>query len=101
MAISRNQRKVERKMTLTQAIDKLFFVESVDYLYYLDCLWGREVHEEQEELDEAKRIFSESGLDLDEVLAKKKVRYANRIPEPIRFIDRPHFIAIETDDLPF
>ena len=87
-------------MTLSQAIDKLFFVECGDYPYYLDCLWGEEIYEEQEEVDEARQVFSESGLDLDEVLAKKKARYANVVPEPIRFIDRC-FKAVETDELPF
>ena len=88
-------------MTLSNAIDKLFFVECGDYPYYLDCLFGVEIYEEQEEVDKARAVFAESGLDLDEVLAKKKARRANYVPEPIPFIDRPHFVAVETDELPF
>lgn len=88
-------------MTLSNAIDKLFFVECGDYMYYLDCLFDEEVYEEQEEVKEARAVFAESGLDLDEVLAKKKARRANYVSEHIPFIDRPHFVAVETDELPF
>lgn len=87
-------------MTLSQAINKLFFVECGDYPYYLDCLFGEEIYEEQDEVDEARRVFDESGLDLDEILAKKKTRRAYYVPDPIPFIKRT-FIRCETDELPF
>jgi len=89
-------------MTISAAIDKLFFVASEDYSFYLDCLFGNEIHEEEEEVNEARKTLSDAGIELtDEILAKKKARRANRVPEPIPFINRPHFKAIETNELPF
>lgn len=88
-------------MTISTAIDKLFFVECGDYQFYLDCLFGNEIYEEQEEVDEARKTLADAGIELtDEIIAKKKARRANQVPEPTRFIDR-HFVAIETDELPF
>lgn len=87
-------------MTLREAIDKLFFVECGDYPLYLDNLFGEEQKEELEEVNEARTVFAESGLDLDEVLAKKKTRQANCVHEPIPFIKRT-FFRCETDELPF
>lgn len=89
-------------MTISAAIDKLFFVECGDYLFYLDCLSDNEIYEEREEVEEARKTLADAGITLtDDLLAKKKARRANYVPEPIPFIDRPHFIAIETDELPF
>jgi hypothetical protein len=88
-------------MTLSQAINKLFFVVLCGYPTYLECLWEDEVDKELEEVNEATRIFNQSGLDFDEVIAKKRERQANHVHEPIRFIDRVPFIPVETDDLPF
>lgn len=89
-------------MTISAAINKLFFVECGDYPFYLDCLFGNEIYEEQEEVDEARKTLADAGIELtDEILAKKKTRRANYVPEPIPFINRPHFKAIETDELPF
>jgi hypothetical protein len=89
-------------MTISAAIDKLFFVASEDYPFYLDCLFGNEVHEEEEEVSEARKTLANAGIKLtDELLAKKKARRANVVPEPTRFIDRPHFKAVEIDELPF
>ena len=89
-------------MTTSAAIDKLFFVECDDYQFYLACLFNNEIYEEQEEVDEAKKTLADTGIELtDEILAKKKARKANFVPEPIPFINRPHFTAVETDELPF
>ena len=89
-------------MTVSAAINKLVFVMSEDYPFYVDCLFGNEIREEEEEVNEARKALAEAGIELtDEILAKKKARRANVVPEPTRFIDRPHFKAVETDELPF
>ena len=60
-------------MTISAAIDKLFFVECGDYPFYLDCLFGNEIYEEQEEVDEARKTLADAGIELtDEILAKKE-----------------------------
>lgn len=89
-------------MTVSQAIDKLFFVNCGDYEFYLYNLVGNEYYEELEEVKEAMKTLEDAGIKLtDEILAKKKERSSNRVPEPIPFIKRPHFKAVETDELPF
>lgn len=88
-------------MTVSQAIDKLFFVASEDYSLYLDCLSGNEIYEEQEEVKEAQKTLTEAEIPFTkEILAKKKDRGSNLVPEPIPFIRRA-FKTVETDELPF
>ena len=89
-------------MTVSSAINKLCFVTSEEYSFYLDCLFGNEFYEEDEEVNEAKKVLADAGIELtEEIIAKKKERDANRIPEPIPFINRPRFTAVDIDELPF
>lgn len=88
-------------MTISNAIDKLFFVNSEDYSFYLSCLFANEEKEEQEEVEEACKTLEDAGIKLTEaIIEKKRVRRANIVPELIRFIDR-QFKAVELDELPF
>ena len=88
-------------MTVSNAINKLFFTESEDYPLYLDCLSSNEFYEEQEEVSKAKKTLAEAGIPLtEEILTKKRERALNVVPEPIPFIRRA-FRAVETNELPF
>ena len=88
-------------MTISAAIDKLFFVNSEDYPFYLSCLFANEEAEEREEVEEAIHTLEDAGIKFtDEILEKKKIRINNVSPEPIRFIDR-QFKAVDIDELPF
>ena len=88
-------------MTISAAIDKLFFVNSEDYSFYFSCLFAGEEKEEQEEVEEALHVLEDAGIKFtDEILEKKKIRSNNVAPAPIRFIDRT-FKAVDTDELPF
>lgn len=88
-------------MTVSAAINKLFFVNSEDYPFYLSCLFANEEEEEKEEVEEALHTLEEVGIKFtDEILEKKRVRRNNIVPAPIRFIDR-QFKAVDIDELPF
>lgn len=88
-------------MTISNAINKLFFVNSEDYQFYLSCLFANEEQEEKEEVEEALRVLEDAEIKFtDEILEKKRVRRNNIVPEPIRFIDR-QFKAVDIDELPF
>lgn len=88
-------------MTVSNAINKLFFVNSEDYSFYLSCLFANEEKEEHEEVEEACKTLEDAGIKLtDAIIEKKRARRANIVQEPIRFIDR-QFKAVESDELPF
>jgi len=89
-------------MTISSAIDKIYYSTTEEYEFYLFCLWNNELVEEEEELKEAYEVLSEAGISYTaEITNKKSLREKNVVPKPILFIDRPHFFAVETDELPF
>jgi len=88
-------------MTIREAIAKIAFVEhSDDYALYFDDLFMDERIEECEEVREAKKLLKLHGI-TDKDVKKHSDRQSNIVPEPVRFIDRPRLIKIDTDDLPF
>jgi len=87
-------------MTIREAIEKIAFVEYGDYEFYFDNLFMDERFEECKEVREAKKLLRLHGITDDDV-KKHYNRQRNVMPKPVRFIDRPHFFMIDTDDLPF
>lgn len=89
-------------MNVRNAIAKIMYSMSEEYEFWLDCLETHEMREEIEELKEAYEIVSEHNIVVTkEMVEKRKTRALNRVPEPVRFIDRPHFIPVDVDELPF
>lgn len=91
---------LEMKYEIDQAVAVAARCISEDYAFYVSCLPSEEELEEAEEVRDAWVTLSEYGITLAD-LQKHTTRQVNKPEEPIRFIDRPHFVAIETEDLPF
>lgn len=91
--------KFDRK-DIEYAIKVLAFQKSVDYGLYLSTLTPAEEKSEAEEIKEAKSIADMYHI-TDKDIEKHCHRELNVETEPVRFIDKPRFTAVEEDELPF
>lgn len=88
-------------MTIREAMNILSFaLFSEDYEMYLYGLFPEEIIQEKKDIETAWAVVENYGLGWNEI-KKHWERYNNIAPDPVRFIDRPPFIAVETDQLPF
>lgn len=87
-------------MDIREAIETLAFRKFGDWGFYVDNLFSDEFIEEMERVKEAEALCKLVGI-TDDDIRKHWERQNNVMPNPVRFIDRLHFKAVETDDLPF
>ena len=87
-------------MTIREAIEIVSFSMFGDYDFYLSNLFYDERIEEEKEMTEAQKVIDHNKTTIKD-LEKHWNRMNNVVPEPVKFIDRPHFITVETDELPF
>lgn len=93
---------MKTKLTPKQEIDWAIEVVSCtlrDYSFYLSCLSPAEKAEELQELNAARDVLKKYYIPFEDVVLHER-RQENKPAEPVRFIDRPRFAAIELDDLP-
>lgn len=91
---------MKEKSKIDNAIAKIAFTLQDDYDLYLYVLTPEEEENEKNEIERARNYLASNNIAYDAVF-KHHERLINIIPKPIRFIDRPHFKAVETEDLPF
>lgn len=87
-------------MTISEAITTLSFYICGDWNFYIYSLTDKELAEEMQDINEAWKVLDENNIPVSAV-RKHWQRHENRVAPPVRFIDRPHFIAVEDDELPF
>ena len=87
-------------MTIDDAISIVAYSENEEYKLYLCFLDDLEIRKEVNDLNKARKILAENNIG-NKAIAKHIERQKNKIPEPVRFIDRIHFKAVDTDELPF
>ena len=87
-------------MTLFTAMEKVCFSIFGDYAFFLYHLDSEEIAEEEIKLMEAWSIINAYEINFVGLLKHWK-RQSNKPHDSVRFIDRPHFIAVETNQLPF
>lgn len=88
------------KHKIDNAIKVASRVLSEDFGLYMSCLSNEEELEEAVKLKDAFITLNRYGVPMEDVLLHYK-RQLDKPFEPIPFIDRPHFTAVETDELPF
>ena len=88
------------KVDIDEAIDIAAKELHQDWQFYLFCLSPEEETEAVQEIKDALKTLKQYGISND-AIAKHRFRKDNKEDPPIRFIDRPHFIRVETDELPF
>jgi len=88
------------KKDIDFAINVLAFQKAVDYELYLSVLTPAEEEKETKDVKTAKDTAKRYNI-TDEDIEKHCRRELNVVYEPMRFIDKPHFVAIDEDELPF
>ena len=88
------------KENIDFAINMLAFQKTVDYEFYLSVLTPAEEEREAEDIKTAKDTAKRYNI-TDEDIEKHCRRELNVVCEPVRFINKPRFTAVETDELPF
>ncbi len=91
--------KGNKKYTVDEAIRKIAFTLSDSYNLYLYVLDPNETIEEENQVAEAWKALRQHSIGND-AIQKHIDREANIMSDPVRFIDRHRFVAIDTDDLP-
>jgi len=89
---------MKNSAVICEAINTLAFTLSDDYDLYLYTLTTKEEVAEKQKLEEARNYLFENGVAYDAAF-KHYERRNNREPEPIRFVDKVHFKAVESDQL--
>ena len=88
-------------MSINEAMEHLcFFLFNDEWEFYMYNATEKEEDEENEILVKAFETVESIGIGINEI-HKHYVRQGNKMPEPKRFIDKPHFIPVDTEDLPF
>ena len=87
-------------MTIREAISTKASSLDAEYGFYLYHLDENELAKEQDEQRKAEAVLAVNNIGIEAII-KHVNRKKNVVPEPTRFIDRPHFIAIDIDNLPF
>lgn len=87
-------------MTINDAISIVAYSKNEEYELYLCFLDNLEIRKEVNDLKKARKVLAENNIG-DEPIAKHIERQKNKIPEPVRFVDRIHLKAVDTDELPF
>jgi len=95
-----NKQEKKNKKIIDIAIKTAAMPMASDWLLYLDCLSGQETEATLTVVKHALQVIFAYGLTYADV-EKHHKRQQSKTDEPIRFIDRPHFIAVETEELPF
>lgn len=88
------------KYEIDNAIRTASRVLAEDFGLYMSCLSNEEELEEAVELKDAFVTLNRYGIPMEDVQLHHK-RQLDKPAEPIPFIKRPHFVAVETDELPF
>lgn len=87
-------------MNIRGALDILSFFMYGEWEFYTSVLDSDEIMEEEKKVHDAWIILDENNID-ELAIRKHYDRANNRVTEPVRFIDRPHFVAVEVEELPF
>lgn len=87
-------------MTIDDAISIVAYSKSGEYNLYFYVLDDPERIKEIDKLYKARKVLKKNNIG-NECVAKHIERQKNKIPEPVRFIDRIHLKAVDTDELPF
>lgn len=87
-------------MDIREAIETLAFRRFGNWNFYVDNLFTDEFIEELEKIKEAEKLCALIGI-TDADIRKHWERQDNIVYNPVRFIDRAPFKAVETDNLPF
>ena len=95
-----DKQEEKNKKVIDVAIKTAAMPLNSDWLLYLDCLSRQEMEATLTIVKHALGVVFAYGLSYEDVVKHHK-RQQNKIDEPVKFIDRPHFIAVETDELPF
>lgn len=89
---------MKNSAAIREAIETLSFTLNNDYDLYFYTLNSEEEFAEKQKIEEARNYLVENGVAYDAAF-KHYERQKNIEPEPIRFIDKVHFKAVESDQL--